>query len=156
MRVFYLILVLIFYLLFYLFKSGFVLAQNNVNMTLNISKVWWGDGVLASGSVFNSTNGSVSDVTVRVQFNNTVFCSATSNSTGGWSCGFAAPNETGSYQLDANISNTKFSATLTVAPNYGEKPSGTTERTVYEQPMLIQEPTGKIQIVFVRVLVWRR
>ncbi len=126
-------------------------AQMTINF--NVSKVWWNDSINASGYTFPST-------WVQINRSSNLVCNITSDSNGFYSCVFNAPQEVGVYTYNAyslnvngNIS-TQNSALLNVAPNYG----GTATRgdiSVYEIPMLIQEPTGKIRTVNVKIKVWR-
>jgi hypothetical protein len=85
-----------------------------------------------------------------------IHCDNVTDSSGYWSCTFNAPLELGTYTVNAMIGSMfANTTTLTVNVKYGEPPIGKTDRIVYEQPILIQEPSGKIRIAWARVMVWR-
>jgi len=132
----------------------------DITIFLNISKVWWNDSVYASGIKIysNGTIGSGDSYTFYI--NGVSQCSGTTNSSGGWSCTFRVPIEIGSFY--ANITSTSASVTsinstiLRVRPNYGQTPSGTSDRAVYENPFFIQDMNGKLKMVMVRITTWKR
>ena len=115
---------------------------------LTSEKVWWNDSVTAYGQAARDTQ-------VVVKLNGTTYCTNQSDSEGNWFCTFNAPLEIGNFVVVASAGTESASTTLTIAPNYGIKPIGTSDRIVYEQPMLIQDLNGKIKIVFVRIMTWR-
>jgi hypothetical protein len=132
-----------------------------INITLSPTSAWWNDSVTASGyAVWN--NEDAFNQTVSVRRDNSEVCSTIANIlTGFYSCSFYAPLEVGSYDYiayavnsTAIVSNSSATA-LNVKLNYGQTPIGQTERVVYEQPMLIQEPDGRIRIAWARVKIWR-
>jgi hypothetical protein len=148
--IFLLFLVLVFILAF---KSS--LSANTLTISLNSTKVWWQDGILASGRLVNETNDPIAGMTVTVKISGATQCSDATNSTGHWECSFTAPNEIGVYTITADTGTETASTTLTVAPYYGKTPVGATTRVVYELPMLIQDLNGEIKIIFAKVMIWK-
>lgn len=148
--IFFLFLVFTFLLL-----SKISFSANSLTISLNSSKVWWQDGILASGTLLDAGNNPINNALVEVKISGTTQCSDTTNATGQWDCSFTAPNEIDIYTVTAQNDTTTASTTLTVAPNYGATPVGTIDRVVYEVPMLIQDLTGKIKQIFVRITVWQ-
>jgi len=128
----------------------------NITIFFNSSKVWWNDSVYASGLSLYS-NGTV-DVgsTYTFYINGANQCGGSTNSSGGWSCTFRAPIEIGSFTATVSTSSTSNSTTLYVRPKYGETPSGTSDRAVYENPFFIQDMNGKLKMVMVRITTWKR
>jgi hypothetical protein len=135
-----------------------IVISNSPNITIffNSSKVWWNDSVYASGLSLYS-NGTV-DVgsTYTFYINGANQCGGSTNSSGGWSCTFRAPIEIGSFAATVSTSSTSNSTTLYVRPKYGPTPSGTSDRTVYENPFFIQDMNGKLKMVMVRITTWKR
>ncbi|MBI5872047.1 hypothetical protein HZB88_03090 [archaeon] len=133
---------------------GVALAQTEtVTLNFNMTKVWWNDTVNASGA-------TTANRWVQINRSSIAICNLTANINGFYNCSFNAPEEIGSYTYTAyDLSNTgsvlaQTSTILTVALTYG----GNTTRgdvSAYEVPMLIQEPTGKIRTVTVKIKVWR-
>jgi hypothetical protein len=132
-----------------------------INITLSPTSAWWNDTITASGhAVWN--NEDPFNQTVSVRKDNIEVCSTTANIiTGFYSCNFYAPLELGNYNYIAyainltGIASNSSAKVLNVKLNYGQAPIGQTERVVYEQPMLIQEPDGRIRIAWARVKIWR-
>ena len=146
---------LLFLTLVFLLMFNLSLSANTVTMSLNASKVWWQDGILANGTLVNATNDPIPNVAVTVKIGGTTQCSDTTNATGHWECSFTAPNEISIYTVTAETATETASTTLTVAPTYGDTPVGTVDRIVYEVPILIQDMSGKIKQIFVRITVWK-
>lgn len=148
---------LILFLLFVVYS--FASNTGNIYISLNVSTVWWNDSVSLGGSANYTDGRPISSSDVAVKLDGTTYCTTQTDSNGLWNCNFRAPLELGTYTLMVNITNTTHSfsnsTTLSVKLNYGETPIGQTERVVYEQPMLIQEPSGKVRIVWARVKIWR-
>lgn len=119
---------------------------SNINITLNVSQVWWQDAIYASGYTTASQ-------TVSLYSGNTLQCTTTSAASGFWNCVFNAPTGIGIYTVSANTSSYSASTNLNVFPFYGQKGIGNEPRVVYEVPFLIQDFNGNIQKVFVRVNV---
>jgi len=131
-------------------------SQGIVTIGLNSSKVWWNDSVFASG-ILQYTNGTaISGDSYTFYMNGISQCGGSTNSSGGWSCTFRAPIEIGSFVATVSTSSTSNSTTLYVRPKYGPTPSGTSDRTVYENPFFIQDMNGKLKMVMVRITTWKR
>jgi len=118
-----------------------------MNVTLNVTKVWWQDIISVSGY----TNVSQ---TVTVFLNNSQICSTTSALSGFWSCTFSAPTLIGTYGVFARSLNaTSTTKNINVFPYYGTQGIGSTPRVVYEVPFLIQDLNGQVQRIIVRIAV---
>jgi hypothetical protein len=127
----------------------------DINITLNVSKVWWEDGVLASGTLYTDSGKGLPDRIVNVKLDGITKCSSTTNSNGHYSCNFTAPNELGTFIVNATSGSSSASTILQVMPNYGQKAIGTADRIVYEVPILIQDLNGKIRQAWVRIMTWK-
>jgi len=149
-----LFLAITFFLTFVITTQSCYSTARYITITLNSSKVWWLDGINASGRVYNASGG-IQGLTVNIKIAGETKCSSVTDSEGRYNCSFTAPNELGSYVVLAEAEDTYTSATLKVAPNYGSTAIGTANRVVYEQPMLIQDLNGKIKKVWVRIMVWK-
>lgn len=120
---------------------------------------WWNDTITVNG-VASYTNGTaIASATVNITLGSNT-CSNTTASDGSYFCTINAPNNVGTYNLTINVTNstgssTINSSTILVEPTYGLAPAGTTPRMVYEIPMLMQEPSGKVNVVIVRITAWR-
>ena len=129
-------------------------SETNINITLNSSKAWWEDGIQASGTLYNSSGG-IPNENVNVTLDGVIRCSVMTDSNGHYSCDFTAPNELGNYKVNATSGNASVLIILQVRPSYGELPIGTTDRVVYEQPYIMQDKSGKIRIVQVKVTLYK-
>ena len=134
-------------------------AAVSVNISITPSEAWWSEPVNATGVVIDSSSQPVASAQVNVTFTGGN-CTANTNSIGRYSCNFTAPRSLGDYTIEAVTNDSAgllatVSTTLTVALNYGPKPIGSTDRAVYEGPILVQEPSGKIVKAIIRLLVWR-
>lgn len=130
-----------------------------LNVTISPIEAWWNEPTNASGTVTaldsSPINGSVVNITVADRT-----CYGRSDVTGQWSCNFSAPSSLGDYTLTATAEDPagfpiRATNSFSVALNYGPQPVGSTDRSVYETPILIQEPSGSITKAIIRVLVWR-
>lgn len=141
-----------------LLLSGFSIADS-ATVTSTATTVWWNDSVTISGNATYS-NGSVRyPDTVNITVGN-VKCNNNTQTNGGYFCTFKAPLELGIYNVSINITNSTGNSilnhtTLTVKAKYGETPIGNVPRAVYETPLIMQEPSGRIRIVFIRIMAWR-
>jgi len=135
---------------------SFVTSLALTTMNLSFYEVWWDDSVTAYGIAFDNQGNPVPDNTgVNLTISNRR-CNNVTDSSGSWQCRFNAPNELGTYTVYARIGNILINTTsLTVKPKYGKTPIGKIERIVYEEPMMIQEPSGRIRIAWVRIMIWR-
>jgi len=129
-----------------------------VTVNLNTTSAWWNDSVMVSGNA-NYTNGDpISSGSVSVTVGSNI-CTNTTDANGAYFCSINAPLDLGTYTLLVSV--TKASETFTntttlkVKATYGETPIGTVNRVAVELPMIIQEPSGKIEIAMVKVVVWR-
>ena len=161
-----LMLVIIFVLSLFFLTDEITVGQTGrdsviINLTLTPSTAWWSDTITASGyAVWN--NEDPFNETVKVKKDGIEVCNISASiATGFYTCIFKSPKEFGVYSYIAyalNLTDTITNSSvknLNVKLNYGLTPIGQTERVVYEQPMLIQEPTGRIRIVWARVKIWR-
>lgn len=153
-----LVLSLMFILLFVVYS--FASTTENVALSLNVTTAWWNDSIGLSGSANYSDGVPISGSDVAVNLDGRTYCTTQTDVNGLWNCDFRAPLELGAYTLAVTITNStgstfSNSTTLNVKLNYGETPIGQTERVVYEQPMLIQEPDGRVRIAWARVKIWR-
>jgi hypothetical protein len=150
-------IVFAFFLTFIILYQAIVSSNDNetkINITLNVSKVWWEDDIQASGTLYNSSGG-IPNENVNVTLDGVIKCSVTTDSNGNYDCDFTAPNELGDYKVNATSENASVSTVLQVRPSYGELPIGTIDRVVYEQPYLMQDKSGKIRIVQVKVTLYK-
>jgi hypothetical protein len=129
-------------------------SETNINITLNSSSIWWEDDIQASGTLYNSSGG-IPNENVNVTLDGVIKCSVTTDSNGHYNCDFTAPNELGNYKVNATSENASVLTILQVRPSYGELPIGTIDRVVYEQPYLMQDKSGKIKIIQVKVTIYK-
>ena len=153
--------ILVFPLLFFLLYIVLSFATNSeaITITLNVTKYWWNDSVSINGTALYSNGDPISDGSVSVELNNKIYCTTNTTPSGNYNCSFTAPLELGTYDVLVNVTSSTGSmftntTSMKVQVKYGKTPIGTTDRIVYEQPMLIQEPSGRIRIVWVRIMVW--
>jgi hypothetical protein len=137
-----------------IYESGEVI----ITIDLNTSKFWWNDSVYASGLAAYTNGTAYTGDTFFFSINGVTQCSGTTNSSGGWDCTFRAPTEIGSHEARISLvaASTSNTTTLRVRPNYGPTPTGTSDRTVYENPFFIQDMNGKLKMVMVRITTWKR
>ncbi|OGM93010.1 hypothetical protein A2935_03790 [Candidatus Wolfebacteria bacterium RIFCSPLOWO2_01_FULL_47_17b] len=139
-------------------ELSLVVSSLNVTIFLNTTKVWWNDSIYASG-LASFTNGTIdANDAFRFFINGIDQCSGTTNSSGGWSCKFRAPVEIGTFEARISLTATTASNTtiLYVRPSYGPTPIGTSDRSVYENPFLIQDENGRLKTVIIRITAWPR
>ena len=147
-------------LLFLLLSLLPLFAQTSgwVSINLNATEVWWNDSMKAYGEVYYS-NGTPINGTVELEVNGEkIQCPDAMN--GKWECEFYAPIEIGRYVVGVNLTDPAGNSfinftTFKVMPYYGEIPMGSVERIVYEVPMLLQDVSGEVRKVTVRIMVWR-
>ncbi len=130
-------------------------VTHNLVFQLNESVAWWGDSLLASGTLADINNRPLSGVTVSVNLSSQAQCSGSTNALGSWSCFLTAPMASGTYTYTAFTNLTAQNFTLIVAPNYGTKPSGTLSRGVVTLPVLMQERDGTIRIENILIMAYR-
>jgi len=135
-----------------------IVQADIATVNLNATIFWWNDSVNISG-IATYTNGTgIASSTVAVTVGG-VTCSNTTDVNGNYNCIFRAPLELGTYTANINVTNSSGSTftnstSLIVKPTYGETPVGSVSRSVIEVPMLLQEPSGRIRKVIVRITVW--
>ncbi|MEM5766614.1 MAG: hypothetical protein QW423_03215 [Candidatus Aenigmatarchaeota archaeon] len=144
--------------IFLLFAISLASNWDTVTININSTKVWWNDGIKASGVAKYSNGTGISGAVNLTIGSSTVNCPDTNE--GNWSCDFNAPSEIGSFLVTVTITNAtghqfQNSTSLTVSPHYGKTPTGSMTRVVYELPMLIQDLNGEIKTVFARIVVWK-
>jgi len=149
----------IFLFLVLIFLLKFSLSQNGVvTINLNSTNFWWNDSLLIYGKVLNSTNQPISNALVKVKLLDQT-CETYSLQDGSYNCTLLAPLELGTYRLWVNVTKDTFaltnSSTLEVKVVYGKTPTSLTERSVLEKYYLMQEPSGNISMVKVRLIVWK-
>jgi hypothetical protein len=134
-------------------------STDTVTISLNATKVWWNDTINATG-VATYANGTGIGGSVSLNVDGISYSCSRTYSNGKWNCTFNAPLEIGSYSVTVTITNdtsstTQNTTTFSVAPYYGKTPIGTSDRVVYELPMLIQDMNGEIKTIFARIIVWK-
>jgi hypothetical protein len=130
-------------------------ASSHVSVDLSAYSVWWNDSVTARGRALDSGNSPITGADVNLTVSGER-CDNITDPSGYWTCTFNAPLELGNYTVDVRIGSTLTNSTgLNVLLRYGNPPIGKTDRVVYEQPILIQELSGRIRTVWARVMVWR-
>ena len=147
-----LISLVLFLLQFSRSESGIIIIN------LNSTNVWWNDSLLVYGKILNSSNQPISNALVRVKLLGQT-CETYSLPDGSYNCTLLAPLELGTYTLWVNATKDTLvltnSSTLEVKVVYGETPTSLTERSVLEKYYLMQEPSGNISMVKVRLIVWK-
>ncbi|MEM5797225.1 MAG: hypothetical protein QXD72_01725 [Candidatus Aenigmatarchaeota archaeon] len=143
-----------------------------ITMILNVTEPNWNESVMLSG-VATRADGSAIDTSgdpadVEVYLNDTSpprkICTTDTNSTGGYTCNFTAPLALGSYELNVTVDDpttgkTSSNTTMfTIKQKLGEAP--TIEKTAkdiacFEEPRVVQNPDGTIEIAIVRICVWK-
>lgn len=154
------------------YYSTSVCIQENLNATitmiLNVTEPNWNESVMLSG-VATRTDTSAIDTSaepedVEVFLNGSRICITDTNSSGGYTCNFTAPLAVGLYELNVTVddpttgrmwSNT---TTFNVKQQFGG--TATTESTAesiacYEEPRVVQNPDGTIEVAIVRICVWK-
>lgn len=123
------------------------------------SLAWWNDSILVIGNAFYENGSAIPNGDVEITLDSVPYCLNTTNSRGSFNCTFFAPTTLGSYTLMANVTKDDESftntTTLDVKIFYGSSPIGKQERVVYEVPMVVQDVTGEIKRVLVKIFVWR-
>jgi len=145
-------------------SSTFLLFANaNVTIELNATDVGYGDIVNVSGQAFYIDTGYVTSSDAVVKLNSITKCTDTTDSDGGYSCYFSAPNNVGIYTVSVEVTDMATgklftnSTSLTVSVIYGEEEAVREEAAdvgCYEVPRLIQNPDGSIERVTVKICVW--
>ena len=146
-------------LLIFTIYSTLVLAPDLLTYEQSADTVWWNDTVVINGSARYNNGTGIYSANVSITVGN-VRCNNTTDSTGNYTCRFAAPQEVGKYNVSINITNSTGpsvtnATTLNVRLKYGDAPIGTVGRVVYETPVFIQELSGRIRILSARITVWR-
>ncbi len=139
--------------------AAVALAPDLVTFDQSPFTAWWNDTIIINGSARYNNNTGIYNANLNISVGN-VKCNNTTDSTGNYTCRFAAPQEVGTYSILINVTNSTGQSftnttTLKVRFKYGDTPSGTIDRVVYEVPIFIQEMSGRIRILFARVTVWR-
>lgn len=144
-----------------------------ITMILNNTSPNWNETVRLEG-VATRSDGTVIDTSadpedVRVYSNSTNVCITDTNSSGGYTCNFSAPLAIGLYQLNVTVSDPTTSktwsntTTFNVKQKFGDVQTGevpTSEGTAesiacYEEPRIVQNPDGTIEVAIVRICVWK-
>jgi len=147
--------------------------QENLNVTitmvLNTSTPNWNSWVQLQG-VATRADGTAIDTSadpedVEVYLNSSWICTTETNSTGGYTCNFTAPSAVGLYQLNATVDDPTTgitswnTTTFTVVQIFGEPQAATEESSesiaCYEEPRIVQNPDGTIEVATVRVCVFK-
>lgn len=116
------------------------------SFSVSQTTAWWNDSVNVSGV----GNASVS---VTATINGVPACSTTTSSGGLWNCTFLAPLSIGPYNLSVVVGTAAYYTKISVKPSYGQKPTGTTQRSVLETPFVILEPSGALRMLVARLTV---
>ncbi len=137
-----------------------------ITMILNSTSPNWNDVIQLQGvasrsdGTFVNTSGNL-DVTVYV--NSSTVCQTDTNSSGGYTCNFTAPQAVGLYNVNVTISDPTAatysnSTTFTVKQTFGEtKEVEESVRSIscYEEPRIIQNADGTIEVATIRICVFR-
>ncbi len=138
---------------------GAIVFADSLTFQSSAATAWWNDTVVINGTATYTNGSNVQNANVNITVGN-VNCINTTDANGRYTCEFSAPKELGTYTVKINITNStgpsiSEQTTLAVKLKYGNTPIGTIDRVVYETPVFIQEMSGKINVVFVRITAWR-
>ncbi|HKZ45450.1 MAG TPA: hypothetical protein VJ343_01975 [archaeon] len=158
MEVKILLLILVVFILF--ISSSLAANPDIVVINLNSTQTWWNDSILVNGVATYSNGNPISGSSVSVKLDGVANCTTSTLPNGNYNCSFFAPLNLGTYTVSVNVTNSTGSSftnstSLTVKMKYGQVPIGKSDRMTYEQPMLIQDISGKIKVVWARITVWR-
>jgi len=133
--------------------------EGTVTINLNSTQVWWNDSIYAFGNAKYST-GSPIQGEVYLKIDNKKFSCGTTDENGDWNCTFNAPIEIGEYEVEVNVTNSTgysfLNSTLfKVSPFYGKKALRKSNKIVLEIPTLLQDMSGKITKVLLKLYVWK-
>jgi len=154
-------LILFFALITFIVFVALTYAQlgGSVSITLSSSKVWWNGSATASGVAKFSNGDPIGNSDLNITLNSIRYCTNTTDVSGNYACTFTAPNVIGDYALVVNVTTLSSTytntTTLSVSPTYGKTPVASTEKVVYEVPMLILDQDGSIKTIWIKVTVWK-
>jgi hypothetical protein len=146
----------------------YTIVQPSIVLSLNSTEVWWNDPVNISIQA-TKAGSPIVNASVNVSINTTtdnLLCSKTNatDSNGGYSCVFTAPNSVGDYNITASIYNPDDGLTYTSSTTLKVKVwfGGTkTERSYagsvgcYNVPTIMVNPDGSLKKVNVNVCAWK-
>jgi len=143
-----------------------VVVWSNATITifLNGSRFLWGDPVNISGNVIRDDSTIMSSGAVNITVFGTRVCSMLTTDAGWYSCAFNAPRQVGRFGVLVEVrdpSTWKLLRNTTILFVEGELGAGLAERErarnvgCYEEPRLIQNEDGTIEVAIVRVCVWK-
>lgn len=154
------------------YYSTKVCVQENFNVTitmiLNVTEPNWNESVMLSG-VATRADGSAIDTSadpedVEVFLNTSRICVTDTDSNGGYTCNFTAPLAVGLYELNITVDDptTKITSsnttTFSVKQQFGETKateSAAESIACYEEPRVVQNPDGTLEVSIVRICVWK-
>jgi len=142
-----------------------------ITMILNVTEPNLNESVMLSGVATRYDGGAIDTSAgpedVEVFLNDTSpsrrICTTDTSSSGGYTCNFTAPTSLGLFQLNVTVDDptTKTSSNTTtfiVKQKFGEaKATETTAESIacYEEPRIVQNPDGTIEIAIVRICVFK-
>jgi len=135
-------------------------SASSVEISLNLDKtrVDWDEIINASGYAKNSSTGGPWSGTIKIFLDSKEVCSATSDSNGFFNCTFSS-REIGEHLVqayalsDSSIIGKSDEKKISIYFGYGnEKTYGSVASLVF--PMLIQQVSGNVSLVFVNLKVW--
>lgn len=153
------------------YYSSKICVQGNFNVTvtviLNNTAPNWNESIGVAG-VATRSDGSAIDTSsdpadVEVFVNSSRVCTTDTNSSGGYICNFTAPNALGLYSVNVTVDDPTTSlthwnsTTFNVKASFGSTQSGTSSASsvaCYEEPRVVQNPDGTLEIASVRVCVF--
>lgn len=132
----------------------------SLTLNLNTTIALWNDGVNAYGkAIKNNLPLKSSDVVIK--FDDEVCCETKTDDDGKYNCSFTVMrnyisnvNITATVTDKDTLQNKTASTTLKVGLSYGHKYYGGSTGC-YETPKLIQNPDNSIDIVIVKICVWK-
>ncbi len=143
----------------------------NVTLTvvLNNTEPNWNEGVKVEGNASRS-DGTAVDTSqdpenVKAYVNGSLSCTTDTNSTGGYNCSFNAPSAVGLYELNVTIEDpttskiwwntTTFTVKQVVLGEALPIQESAESVACYEEPRLVQNPDGTIEIAIVRICIFK-
>jgi hypothetical protein len=136
----------------------------NINKTFNPLVPWWVEYVNISGYASYTNGTPFSSGSIRMNETNngreTTLCSVSPSSIGSFYCNFTSKYQVGDtpigiYAISGGSIIGNTTGIMETKPNYGEKPTGLTSRSVLETPFPIQEPSSVIRTIVARITISR-
>ncbi|MFH8038978.1 MAG: CARDB domain-containing protein [Candidatus Aenigmatarchaeota archaeon] len=144
------------------FKS-FVVYQNvSIIISLNKKTFWWNESIVSSLKIVRRNGSNVVNGYVNISLDKEKKCEGYTNNEGKFSCTFLAPLRIGLFNLDVVVQDplsTKYffnSTIIEIKLSIGEDIEKAKIVSCHEEPRLIINPDGTIQLVKVKVCVVRK